>query len=56
MVAASSSATSVPSEAAIWLARASRKSPARMAVAFPHVAFTLATLRRVVAPSITSSW
>ena len=56
MVAASSPATSVPSEAANSEARANRKSPARMARRFPHLAFTLATLRRTWASSITSSW
>jgi hypothetical protein len=56
MVAASRPATSVPSEAAISEALASRKSPARMACRLPHRAFTLSTVRRVVASSMTSSW
>ena len=56
MVRASSPATSVPSEAAISEARASRKSPARMAVRFPHRALTLSMPRRVSASSMTSSW
>ena len=55
-MAASSPATSVPSEAAISDAFASRKSPARIARRLPQRAFTLATLRRVSASSITSSW
>ena len=41
MVRASSAATSVPSEAAISDARASRKSPARMATRLPQRALTL---------------
>ena len=56
IVAASSPATSVPSEAAISDALASRKSPARIAVRLPHRAFTLSTVRRVTASSMTSSW
>ncbi len=35
---------------------ASKKSPARIALRFPHRAFTLSTVRRVTASSITSSW
>ena len=46
----------VPSEAAISAELASRKSPATMATRLPHRAFTLSTLRRMVASSMTSSW
>ena len=56
MVLARRPATSVPSEAAIFDARARRKSPARMALRLPHLALTLSTVRRVTASSITSSW
>ncbi len=56
MVAASNPATSVPRPAAISDALASRKSPARMALRFPHLALTLSTPRRVSASSMTSSW
>ena len=55
-MAASSAATSVPSEAAISEALASRKSPARIALRLPQRALTLSTPRRVSASSITSSW
>ena len=48
MVAASRPATSVPSDAAISEARASRKSPARIAWRLPQRALTLSTVRRVV--------
>jgi hypothetical protein len=56
MVAASREATSVPSEDASSDARASRKSPERIARMLPQRALTLATPWRVAASSITSSW
>src|SRR5437763_13093966 len=56
MVHASSPATSAPRDAARDDARASRKSPARIATMLLHRALTLGTPRRVVASSITSSW
>ena len=56
IVAARRPATSVPRLAAISDAFASRKSPARIALRFPQRAFTLSTVRRVTASSITSSW
>ena len=61
MVAASSPATSLPTSAgriavASSDARARRKSPERIARRLPQRAFTLSTVRRVTASSITSSW
>ena len=55
IVLARISATSPPSRAASADARASRKSPARMATMLLHRAFTLGTPRRVSASSMTSS-
>jgi hypothetical protein len=55
MVAASSDATSAPSDAASDDARARRKSPARIATMLLQRAFTLGTPRRVSASSMTSS-
>ena len=56
MVAASSSEKSVPTWAASTEARASRKSPDSTAMVSSHCVLTLATLRRVAALSMTSSW
>ena len=56
IVAANRPATSVPSDAANSDARASKKSPERIATRLPHFALTDGTPRRVSASSITSSW
>ena len=53
---ASRLATGVPRSAAMAAERAIRKSPATMATRFPKREFTLSTLRRIVASSMTSSW
>ncbi len=56
IVAANRAETSVPRDAAISDARASRKSPATMATRLPQRALTLCTPRRLSASSMTSSW